>query len=186
MRTSTLAFLVTLMFYPSPGRMGQSANENPKIVSLCRVHTDSKAYDSKRVQFRSEISSEFADFSVFDPICPSNDGIGVWLMFGGDVDCPTPPTVNDVGRPKGKDMEFHGVSYSLIKDESFRVFHKAVTTRKIKRSSYRLITTLEGTFFSGDAGKDGRGRALLPGYGHLGCCHLFIIHQISQVDAQEL
>jgi len=42
---------------------------------------------------------------------------------------------------------------------------------------YRVTATLTGVFFAAPKGA-------LGGYGHLGCCHLFAIQQISDVDAR--
>jgi hypothetical protein len=161
------------------------SSETPQIISLCEIQKDPKAFDGRNVQFRGEISSEFEDFTVHDPSCPDHYGSWIWLMFGGDVDCPTPSTWNDVGRFPGTDVKFRGKKYALVKDEQFRAFHKFITTRKNRRSVYQVTATLEGTFIAGETGKDARGRPWLPGYGHLGCCHLFIIHRISEVSAQK-
>jgi len=157
----------------------------PQEVSLCEILKDPKAYDGKNVQFRGKVVSEFEDFSVYDTSCVPSYGFGVWLMFGGDVDCPTPSTVNDVGRVPGTDVMFHGTRYSLIRDEEFKAFHKSITTRRNRHSVYQVTATLEGTFFAGRTEKDKQGQDRLPGYGHLGCCHLFIIHRVSQVGAQK-
>jgi hypothetical protein len=106
-------------------------------------------------------------------------------MFGGDVDCPTPSTANDVGRVPGTDVRFRGKKYALVKDDEFQTFHKFITTREKRKSIYQVTATLEGTFFTGRTEKDPRGRLALPGYGHMGCCHLFIIHRVSEVSAQK-
>jgi hypothetical protein len=165
---------------------GQAASsETPQIISLCEILKDPKAFEGKNVRFRGNISAEFEDFSVYDPSCPNPYGSGIWLMFGGDVDCPTPSTVNDVGRFPGTNVKFQGKRYALVKDDEFRAFHKFITTRKNRKSVYQVTATLEGTFFAGRTGKDARGQLQLPGYGHLGCCHLFIIHRISEVSAQK-
>ena len=43
---------------------------------------------------------------------------------------------------------------------------------------YRLVqATITGMFF---AGQD----TAMPGYGHLGCCHLMVIKQVSDVSAE--
>jgi hypothetical protein len=157
----------------------------PRIVSLCDILKDPKAYDGQNVQFRGQVVSEFEDFSVYDPSCVAPYGSGVWLMFGGYVNCPTPSTVNDVGRVPGTDVKFRGKNYALIKNDEFQTFHRFVTTRRSRQSVYQVTATLEGTFFAGRTEKDKKGRAQLPGYGHMGCCRLFIIHEISRVNAEK-
>jgi hypothetical protein len=158
---------------------GQELKEQPQTVSVCNLLKDPKVFSGKKILIRGTIISEFEVFTIDDHSCGRSEGPGIWLMFGGDVDCPTPSTWNDVYRPKGKNVKFDGVEYALVKDESFRKFYKAITMRKNKKSIYEVTATLEGTFFAGDTGNT------LPGYGHLGCCHLFIIHQIGKVDARK-
>jgi hypothetical protein len=107
-------------------------------------------------------------------------------MFGGDVGCPTPSTWDDVGRPKGKDVEFQGVSYPLVKDRKFKEFYRFVTTRKHQKAVYRVDATLEGTFFAGNISTSKDPGKALPGYGHLGCCRLFIINRVVDVTADRI
>jgi len=157
----------------------QAATPHPQTVSLCDLLKDPKAFSGKNIQIRGAIISEFEIFNIDDDSCGRSNRPGIWLMFGGDVDCPTPSTWNDVNRPKGKNVEFNGVEYPLVKDKNFSKFHDAITLRHDKKSVYRITASLEGTFFAGDSGNT------LPGYGHVGCCYLFIIHKISQVDVQK-
>jgi hypothetical protein len=164
--------LFVAFFSARPAGPSQTVPSPPREASICEILKDPKTFDRKTVQFRGLVSAEFEDFTVS---CDRSKDSPVWLMFGGDVDCPTPSTWNDVGRLKGKNVEFDGVAYTLVKDKSFRTFHKALVTRKNKQSVYRVTATLEGTFFAGDTDDT------MPGYGHLGCCHLFIIHRISEV-----
>lgn len=53
-------------------------------------------------------------------------------------------------------------------------------TLRVVRAYYDVAATFTGKFFAGDA----PGHLRLTGYGHMGCCHLFIIEQIFDVAAQ--
>ena len=181
---------LSLLFAPLlavPGSDAQSLPDSkPQEVSLCDLLKNPKKYDHAKLLLRGAISSEFEDFTIFDKSCTWPDWPGIWLMFGGDVDCPTPSTWNDVGRPKGKDVMFDGVRYPLVKDGNFRNFYGLVTTRKSKKAVYHAKATLEGTFFSGATYEGEKpSKPPMPGFGHLGCCHLFIIHQVIEVEAQK-
>jgi hypothetical protein len=182
---SSFAWLLPLTFSLLPSfALGQTSAGQPQTVSVCDLLKDPKAFSGKNIQIRGTVISEFEVFAVDVGSCALPNAPGIWLMFGGDVDCPTPSTWNDVYRPKGKNVKFDGVEYPLVKDDGFRMFYKAVTKRKNEKSAHKVTATMEGTFFAGDVSGP-QGQPIMPGYGHLGCCHLFIIHQISQVDAQK-
>ena len=174
-RSFTRLFLLAFCVLPASA-FGQTALPQPQVVSLCDLLKDPKAFSGKNLQIRGTVISEFEVFTVDVGSCALANAPGIWLMFGGDVDCPTPSTWNDVYRPKGKNVRFDGVEYSLVKDDNFSKFYRAIAWQRNKKTVYQVTATLEGAFFAGDTEKP------LAGYGHLGCCHLFIIHRISQVD----
>jgi len=185
MRLFFLLAVASIMLFAASFANAQTASLLPQTVSLCEVFKNLKAYSGKKLQVRANVISEFESFTFHDPSCSGERDPGVWLMFGGDVDCPTPSTWNDVYRPKAKNVKFDGVEYALVKDQSFRNFYNLVTKKPDKKHLYEITATLEGTFIAGEVGTDSGGRLLMPGYGHLGCCHLFIIHQISQVESKK-
>jgi hypothetical protein len=178
LRSFTPLFVLALFLLPASA-FGQTPPSQPQVVSLCDLLKDPKAFSGTNIQIRGTIISEFEIFNIGDDSCSRSNRPGIWLMFGGDVDCPTPSTWNDVNRPKGKNVKFDGVEYSLVKDKSFSKLHNAITLRRDKKSVYRITASLEGTFFAGDT------ENTMPGYGHIGCCYLFIIHKISQVEVQK-
>jgi hypothetical protein len=185
MRIGTIGLVLMGALLSASGAKAQvSSPSSPQVVSLCDILKDPKAYDHRNVQFRGDIISEFEDFTVYDSACPGKWGSGVWLMFGGDIDCPTPSTVNDRGRPKGKNVRFDGVEYPLVKDDNFELFHRSIIARQNMKSVYKVSAILEGTFTAGMV-EDKHGHKTRPGYGHMGCCHLFIIHQISDVKVSK-
>jgi len=183
-----MRFLFVLIFgvlasFPGKSASAQEPAPTARVVTLCELLKVPQSYDGMNLQIRGVVSSEFEVFTIYEPACQAPSIPGIWLMFGGDVNCPTPSTWNDVGRPKGKNVKFKGAEYSLVKDDVFHEFYKGVTTRKQRKAMYSVTATLEGTFFSGDIMKNGLG---LPGYGHLGCCHLFIIHPVIRSDSKKI
>jgi hypothetical protein len=159
-------------------------SQAPPRVSLCDILKDPKSFDGKLIQFRARTNLEFEDFSAYDVKC--NTWPGIWLMFGGDVDSLTTSTVKDVGRPKGQNVRVVGVEYPLLKDEQFDKFYRTVTARGYKKPEYRVTATFTGTFLAGRIGQDRDRRVYLPGYGHLGCCFLFVISQVSEVKTTRI
>ena len=49
---------------------------------------------------------------------------------------------------------------------------------------YRVTATLTGRFFAGEKWKNADGTFRYGGYGHLGCCSLFVIQKVEDVEAE--
>jgi hypothetical protein len=107
---------------------------------------------------------------------------GIWWNYGGEMVPALEPEASRIRKLTGP----------ILKDESFADFETRVHAHRSLRPdgqpcySYRacafydVVGTFTGVFFAGDL-KNPQGR--MPGYGHMGCCHLFVIEQISDVDA---
>jgi hypothetical protein len=177
-----------ILFFPSFAAAQSVPTATPTIdpvsVSLCEILKTPQGYNGKEIQIRGKINLEFEDFSIYDLRC--NQSPDVWLMFGGDVATPIMSMWGDTKRAPGKDISFSGVEYPLVKDASFDEFIKHVTAREKKRPAYRVTATLTGVFFSQRSKQDPRLLGLMPGYGHMGCCRLLIIKQISDVESKPI
>jgi hypothetical protein len=174
-------FLLTTLALPS---FASAQSLPPVSVSLCELLKDPKAYDGKQVQVRGKISLEFEEFSIYDLRC--NQSPDVWLMFGGDVATPIMSMWGDRKRIPGKNISFSGVEYTLAKDASFDEFFSHVTERENKKPLYRVTATLTGVFFSQNPKQNPKLIGVMPGYGHMGCCRLLIIEQISHVESKRI
>jgi hypothetical protein len=182
MKPSTLFWLFLLITLSSPGFI--SAQSHSAVsVPLCDLLKNPKTYDGKPIQVRGRINLEFEDFTIYDMHC--NYSPDVWLMFGGDVATPIASMWGDTKRPKGKNIQFAGVEYPLIKDASFDEFMKHVTARRNKKPVYRVTASLEGVLFGQHPNLDSNLETDSPGYGHMGCCRLLIVKRISDVQWKE-
>ena len=181
-----LLFAVLAFFRPEAFAQQPTQGTLPQVVSICDLVKDPKPFDRKQIQIRGRINLEFEDFEIYDSAC--SEGIGIWLAFGGDVSTPTMSTVNDTNRPNGKNIEIGGVAYTLVKDDNFEEFHRLITATTKKRATYRVTATLTGTFLMGNTKPLNAGgrQVVFPGYGHLGCCYLFIVGQVSGVEYQPM
>ena len=92
-------------------------------------------------------------------------------------------TANDNQRTPGKDITENGTSYAIEKNESFRRLYALISIRKNGKSVYSVTATLKGAFLAGDPQRGSDGAIRYAGYGHLGCCSLFVITQVSDVDS---
>ena len=153
-------------------------------VALCDLLKNPKTYDGKRIEIRGKISLDMEDFTIYDPSC--NTWPGLWLMFGGDVSTPTKSTVNDNERLPGHNIKVNGIEFELVKDAKEKEFLKTISARQAKKPVYRVTATLIGTFLAGRSKEESKAKRMpdFPGYGHMGCCHLFIIQQVSAIETK--
>ena len=164
-----------------------SAQQRPTDVSACELAKDPKNFDAKLIRVRAGLNVYFEDFSLAIPNCKSDQGI--WLAFGGDVPGIVASMVNDNIRKPGSDLQVNGVSYGLKRDDSFLRLYALISAwhRNEKyleeKPAYKVTATLTGMFFAGEEEKTTEGGATYSGYGHLGCCSLLVITQVSEVDS---
>src|SRR5579859_4926173 len=157
------------------------AQETRLDVPLCDLSAHPKAFDGSMIRVRGTLSVYFEDFSLSVKNCAAQQGI--WLAFGGDVPGIVASTVNDTFRKQGTDLKVNGVSYGITKDENFRKLYALISARHGDKPAYRVKATLTGTFLAGEEIKVANGKTLLGGYGHLGCCSLLVITQVSDVES---
>jgi hypothetical protein len=157
------------------------AQQTPVDVSVCDLAKHPKLLDRKIVRVRGLLSVHFEDFTLVVKDCDSEQGI--WLAFGGDVPGIVASTANDNFRRPGVDIQVDGVSYGIKKDENFRRLYALIAARHGDEPTYRVTATLTGAFFAGEESKLPNGRTTFGGYGHLGCCVLFVITQVSDVES---
>jgi hypothetical protein len=157
------------------------AQETPAEVSICELAKHPKSFDGKGIRVRGTLSVYFEDFSLVVRNCDSQQGI--WLAFGGDVPGIVASMVNDTVRKPGVDLKVNGVSYGIKKDENFRRLYALIAARHGRKPAYRVTATLTGAFFAGEESKLANGQTVFAGYGHLGCCALLVITQVSDVES---
>jgi len=157
------------------------AQVGPPDVPGCELAKNPKTFDGKLVRVRGTLSVHFEDFSLDIPNCDTRQGI--WLAFGGDVPGIVPSTANDTVRRPGSDIKVNGVSYGIKKDVNFWKFYALIAARHGDKPDYRVTATLTGMFF-GEELRNSKGDVLsFGGYGHLGCCALLVITQVSDVES---
>lgn len=149
-------------------------------VDICQVLQNPGSYDGKRVSFRGRLEFEFEG----DHIDDSNCGLpplhtGIWWDYGGEgasafsadaarIQAETSPIVRDA---QFDAFTAHTGAYRTLQPNGQQCkSHKAC-------AYYEVVATYTGKFF---AGRTGAGK-VLPGFGHMGCCHLFVIERISDV-----
>jgi hypothetical protein len=174
-----LLFLILsgLLFIPRSAY----AQENPIEVLGCDLARNPKAFDGKLIRVRGTLNVYFEDFSLGIRNCDSEQGI--WLAFGGDVPGIVASTVNDSFRTPGVDIKVNGVSYGIKKDENFRRLYALIAARHGDKPDYTVTAMLTGKFYAGEERRTAKGSVDFGGYGHLGCCALLVITEVSDVES---
>jgi len=171
--------LLLLVFLVVPGMA--IAQDTPLEVSACELAKDPGAFDKKAIRVRAGLSVHFEDFSLAVPDC---EGKGwIWLAFGGDVPGIVTSMANDNVRTLGVDIKVEDVPYGIKKDENFQRLYALIAAGGQDHPKYRVTATLTGKFFAGEASKSEDGKTSYSGYGHLGCCSLFLIMEVSNVES---
>src|SRR5271157_920765 len=84
MKRFVIAFNVfTVLFFASSACWC----EEPEMVTVCKLKDDPALYNHKLIEVEGFVSSDFEDFTLFDPTCRSFPD--VWLQYGGKTDSGT-------------------------------------------------------------------------------------------------
>ena len=153
--------------------------EEPAKVSLCDVKKDPVAYNHKLLEVTGFVSHGFEDFAFMDTACSSWPPL--WLEYGGTVASGTMYCCGVTSaRRRPKPLVVEKIPTELVADERFKLFDTL-----IQRPPDSIVrATLVGRFFAGER----QAYAKEPswgGYGHMGCCSLFVIQQVTAVEPQE-
>jgi hypothetical protein len=174
---ASVAALLLIACVPVRARAQQKATD----VSTCALAQNPKSYDQKLVRVRGALHVEFEDFSLGLGNCQTEQSI--WLAFGGDVPGIVASTVNDTARTPGKKIRAHGIPVGITENDDFRRLYALISSRNGQNARYRVTATLTGMFFAGRATTFSDGTPGYVGYGHLGCCSLLVITEVSGVES---
>lgn len=160
--------------------------ETPARVSLCDIKAHPENFLHKLVEFTAIASHGFEDSMVEDSRCSWPDhGPGVWMEYGGRRSTATMYCCGLAPKPDRPDtLVVDGVSLDLVDDQTFREFDKRLHPKHPKkRSSDTVHATLRGRIFARYQGIGGtKQNPEWRGYGHMGCCMLFVVTQVLSVD----
>lgn len=161
--------------------------EKPLAVSLCEIKADPGKFLHKLVEITATASHGFEDSMVEDSRCtwPSG-GPGVWMEYGGTHSTDTMYCCGFSPKPtREKPLVIDGASLELLDDENFKIFDSRLHPRhpKPQRTSDTVRATLRGRLFARYEGIAGTQQGpAWRGYGHMGCCMLFVVTQVVAID----
>jgi hypothetical protein len=186
MRSFWITFVGLMMGFATACCHAQQP-EVPMQVSLCEIKTHSDKYLKKLVEFTAVASHGFEDSMVEDSHCPWPDhGPGIWMEYGGNRSTDTMYCCGFSPKPtRDKPLVVNGILLTLVEDDEFRDFdaHLHPKHSKPQRASDTVKATLRGRVFGRYEGIAGTQQSpAWRGYGHMGCCMLFVVTQVISVD----
>jgi hypothetical protein len=137
-------------------------------ATTCDLVQNPKLYHHKLVEVTSAVSRGFEDFTLSEPSCMYS----VWIEYGGKKGartvycCP-----GRTSRTRFTALTVDGIKTTLVDDKMFRRFDD--------ESKKGVQARLVGRFFAKPVGTR-------TGYGHLGCCSLFVIQQVLDVQLKQI
>ncbi len=151
-------------------------NTEPRNITYCELAKDPGAYNHELLRMTAFVNHGFEDFTLTEPNCSvPSQGFSIWLMYGGKIESSTPyccPGEADAGE-RTESLVVEDVAVPLIADEAFRQFRDILR----KEPDTTVRATIEGRFFSGEKLKI-NGPEFWGGFGHMGCCSLFVIQHV--------
>jgi hypothetical protein len=153
--------------------------ETPKGLitdtTVCQLRSSPAEFDRKQIRVNAYLSLGFEEAGMHDPTCLENsstngqrtnrDEHDFWVEFSDEA-------------------EHEGVKdfLPLVEDAKLQQFHDVL----IQRDGQMPRAVLIGTFYAAESPQGSKPEEIsfLSGYGHMGCCHLFVVSQVESVETQ--
>ena len=136
------------------------------------------------VRFKGRLEFEFEGHNVDDTACASPLlHTGIWWTYGSEsllAPAPEKEHIESLISPVLRNSEFDKFQALTHAHRLLRPDGQSCNSHRAC-AYYGVVATYTGRFF---AGKVMPGRTRAGGFGHMGCCHLFVIEQISDVNAK--
>lgn len=184
MKSRIVLFLVLVLSRLSPvfcqsSKPSAETTTEPRIVSYCELAGNPAAHNHELVRLNAFVTHGFENFMLADPTCVSPPHSSIWVMYGGKAESSTVYCCPGEGgrASRSKTLEVESVQIPLVADRVFLQFTQLL--KKEPDTTVRL--TAIGRFFSGkeETLKDS---TYWRGYGHMGCCSLFVIQKIERIE----
>lgn len=181
-----IAILLALAAVSVPAYCQSAAPpEQPIKTTLCEIKAHPENFQHKLVEFRATASHGFEDSMVEDAACPwPKDGNpGVWMEFGGTRSTDTMYCCGFTPKPdRPATLKVDGIEIPLVDDDLLRKFDSELHSAKPQSNeSIAVDATLQGRFFARRTRLTNRSPERWGGYGHMGCCMLFVVTQVKSV-----
>jgi hypothetical protein len=174
---ASLGLLIVLMLGARGEARPPLASEVTPTVSLCELIQDKARFDRKRLRINAFVTYGFENFQLADPDCDRD--ANVWLTYGGTARSGAVYCCPGEGGTKERreNVRIEGIEVPLRRDAMLEDFRKLLS----ETHDTTVYVTLTGWFFTGRKNEAGRVDSL-AGYGHLGCCSLFVIEGVEDFE----
>lgn len=143
-------------------------------TDVCELTAAPERFDGKLIRIEAYISSEFEDSTLHDPSCPEEALVNartsiaaephIWTEFADHV------------------AYWHVKGFApLVDDEQLRLLRAVLSKRGGLHQMARA--TMSGTFYAGKSLKINGRVVYSRGFGHMGCCSLFVISHVESLAA---
>jgi hypothetical protein len=172
--------IAALPLFAQAGKTSSDAVPEPRKVTYCDLARDPAAYNHDLVRLTAFVTHGFEDFQIADPNCVAPaQPFSVWVMYGGKAEsntiycCPGEAST----KTRSESLTVEGIQIPLIEDLIFQQF----TNLLEKEQDTTVRVTVVGRFFSG-VRQTVNGPTYWGGFGHLGCCSLFVIQRVERFE----
>jgi hypothetical protein len=160
---------------------GPATTQKPSTlreVTYCELVANAKQFDRVRVRITAFTEHAFEHFVLADPSCEDKLGFSFWVAFGGDVPSGAIYCCPGEGFPGGAPKPSAKAEFPLVDDKVYRRFRTVLDSE----GDTTVRFTVVGTVLLKPDPEPGNPLSLMRGYGHMGCCNLFVIEQIERFD----
>jgi hypothetical protein len=165
---------------PSVQSQHTDVPSEPRNVSFCELAKDPDAHNHELVRLTAFVTHGFEDFILTDANCPANSNhFSVWVTYGGKSQSNTIYCCPGEGanQTRSEPLTVEGIQIPLLSDGTFRGFADLLN----KEADTTVRVTLAGRFFSGEK-ETVNGSNYWRGFGHMGCCSLFVIQRVEAFE----
>jgi hypothetical protein len=159
----------------------RSKTEEPLLVSLCDVSKNPLTYNHRLLRVTAFVTHGFEDFGLADPSCESGPlRSSIWVKYGGTARSDTIYCCPGEGadQTRREVLRIDDIEIPLVTDAQYQSFKKLLDSEP----DTTVHATLVGRFFSGHK-QSSDGKIVWGGFGHLGCCSLFVVQEVKAFDA---
>lgn len=159
---------------------GSDEAVEPSNVTYCDLAKDPSTYNHALVRLTAFVTHGFEDFTLAEPNCDTpKQHLSIWVTYGGKARSNTVyccPGEAERGE-RTKPLIVEEVQVPLVSDTVFQQFSDLLE----KEPDTTVRATLVGRFFSGEK-ETINGFTNWTGFGHMGCCGLFVIQHVEAFE----
>jgi hypothetical protein len=179
--------LFAVLFSSACLAVGQSTSTvSIRDVDVCQLLQNPEAFDGQILRFHGRLDLEFEGNHIDDTAChlPLRHR-RIWWNYGGEslaVNLLETKRIADLTTPVVNDAQLSEFKSTLSKRRSHRPDGSKCSSHH-ECAYYDVSATFVGKFFAGKWTQI-QGKLFSGGFGHMNCCHLFVVEQVSEVVAK--